>query len=89
MGQIAATYDLMPESADVPLDSIVKTIEGKLPAGVKLLETKIEPIAFGLKKIVVGVLIDDSKESVGTDLDNALMGLKGIENVECTSSTLL
>jgi len=89
MGRIAATYDLMPESTDVPLDDVVKTVKDVLPAGIELLETKIEPVAFGLKKVVIGVIIDDSKEGIGNALDEALQSIPGIENTECTSSTLL
>ncbi|MDR1690862.1 MAG: elongation factor 1-beta [Candidatus Methanoplasma sp.] len=89
MGQIVATYDLMPESTEVNLESIVGTISGVIPNGVQVLETKIEPVAFGLKKIVVGLSIDDSNESVGEELEAALSSIPGIENIECTSSTLL
>jgi len=89
MGEIAARYDLMPESTDVPLDDVLKVLPGIMPKGVKLIETKIEPVAFGLKKIVIGVIINDSIDSVGTDLEDALKAVGGIENVECTSSALL
>lgn len=89
MGQIAATYDLMPESIDVDLEDIVKRLPDVLPEGVKLLETRIEPVAFGLKKVIAGVLIDDSSESIGSDLENGLASIPGVENIECTSSTLL
>ncbi len=51
MGQIAAAYDLMPESTEVDLDNVIAQLSGVLPAGVKLLETKILPVAFGLMKI--------------------------------------
>jgi len=89
MGQIVAVYDLMPESTDVDLESIVGTIAGVVPKSVKVLETKILPVAFGLKKISAGFSIDDTDESVGSELENALTSLPGIENVECVSSTLL
>ena len=89
MGQIVAVYDLMPESTDVDLESTVKKIAGAVPKGVKVLEHKILPVAFGLKKINVGFSIDDTDESIGGDLEKALSSLPGIENVECISSTLL
>lgn len=89
MSDIVSTYDLMPESADIDIESIVGQVANVLPEGVKLLETKVEPIAFGLKKVVVGVQIDDSIENVSNDLDDALAGIDGVENVECTSSTVL
>ena len=89
MGEIVAGYDLMPESTDINLDAIIETLPGGLPAGVKLLETKIEPVAFGLMKINAGFLIDDSDEEAGSKLESALQSIEGIENVECVSSTVI
>ena len=89
MGRIAATYDLMPESTDVPLDPVIKALNGVVPKGVTIMETKIEPVAFGLKKVVVFFVIDDSDESIGGKLEDGLRSIKGIENVECTSNALL
>jgi translation elongation factor aEF-1 beta len=89
MGQIVATYDLMPESTEVNLENVVKSISGIIPAGVKMLETKIEPVAFGLKKVNAGFVIDDSDDSIGDKLEQALRSIAGIENVECVSNTVL
>ena len=89
MGQIVAVYDLMPESVDVNLESAVGTIAGVIPKGVQMLESKIVPVAFGLRKINVGFSIDDTDDSIGGDLEKALTSIPGIENVECVSSTLL
>jgi elongation factor 1-beta len=89
MGKIAATYDLMPESTDVPLDSVVNALKSVIPNGVTIIETKIEPVAFGLKKVVAGFIIDDSDESIGSKLEDGLRSIKGVENIECTSNALL
>ncbi len=89
MGQIAASYDLMPESTDVNLDAIIAKLSEILPEGVKLLESSIAPVAFGLMKVNAGFLIDDSDEEVGSKLENALGSLEGIENVECVSNTVV
>ncbi|MBR2255191.1 MAG: translation elongation factor EF-1beta [Candidatus Methanomethylophilaceae archaeon] len=89
MGQIVAAYDLMPESTDIDLDGVIASLPGILPAGVKLLETKILPVAFGLMKVNAGFQIDDSDEEVGSKLEEALRGIAGIDNIECTSSTVL
>ena len=96
MGQIAAAYDLMPESTEVDLDNVIAQLPGVLPAGVKLLETKIlpvafglMPVAFGLMKVNAGFLIDDSDEEVGGKLEDALRAIPGIENVECVSNTVV
>jgi len=89
MGQIVASYDLMPESTEINLDGVVAAIPKIVPNGVKVLETKIAPVAFGLKKVVVGFVIDDTDESIGGLLEKALGSIQGIENVECISSTVL
>ncbi len=89
MGQIAAAYDLMPESTEVNLDDVIAKLNSVVPEGVKILETEIKPVAFGLMKVYVGFLIDDSDEEVGGKLENALRSIEGIENVECVSNTVV
>jgi len=89
MGKIAASYDIMPESTDVPLDSVVEALKTKIPAGVSIIDTKIEPVAFGLKKVVAGFVIDDSDEMIGSKLEDAIRSIPGVENIECTSSAVL
>lgn len=87
MGQIVSAYDILPESTDIDLNVVIEAIPKVIPAGVKLLETKVQPVAFGLMKVNAGFLIDDSVETIGTDLENALTSIPGIQNVECVSST--
>ncbi len=87
MGQIVSSYDILPESTEIDLNVVIEAIPKVIPEGVKLLETKIQPLAFGLMKVNAGFLIDDSVETVGTDLENALTSIPGIQNVECVSST--
>ena len=89
MGQIAAAYDLMPESTEIDLDGVIAKLNGVIPEGVKILETSIKPVAFGLMKVNAGFLIDDTDEEVGSKLENGLRSIPGIENVECVSNTVV
>ncbi len=89
MGQIAAAYDLMPESTEVNLDEVIAKLGDVIPEGVKILETQIKPVAFGLMKVYAGFLIDDTDEEVGSKLENGLRSIAGIENVECVSNTVV
>ncbi|MDR0334328.1 MAG: translation elongation factor EF-1beta [Methanomassiliicoccaceae archaeon] len=89
MGRIVAQYDLMPESTDISLESVVDALGGIIPKGVTIIETKIQPVAFGLKKVVAGFVIDDSDDSIGGKLEDALRSIPGVENVECISTALL
>ncbi|MDD3232796.1 MAG: translation elongation factor EF-1beta [Candidatus Methanomethylophilus sp.] len=87
MGQIVSGYDLLPESTEIDLNVVIETIAKVLPAGVKLLETKIQPVAFGLMKVNAGFLIDDTSPTVGGDLEKALASIPGVQTVECVSTT--
>ena len=91
MGQIVAGYDLMPESTDVDLNAVIEQLPNVLPTGVELLkdDVKIAPVAFGLEKVVVAFIIDDSDETAGSKLEDALRNIEGIDNVECTQNTVL
>ena len=89
MGQIASTYDIMPESTDVDLQKVIAAIPGVIPAGVELKETSVKPVAFGLEKVVAFFVIDDSVEGVGEKLENGLGSIEGISDVENTDSTVL
>ncbi|MDR0198877.1 MAG: translation elongation factor EF-1beta [Methanomassiliicoccaceae archaeon] len=89
MGRIVAQYDIMPESADVPMDSVVAALNGVIPKGVEIIDAKIVPVAFGLKKVLAGFVIDDTVENVGSILEDGLLSIPGVENIECISSALL
>jgi len=89
MGKIATMYDLMPESTDVVLEDVIAALKGVVPKGVEIIETKIEPVAFGLKKVVAFFVVDDSVDGIGGALEDGLHSIPGVENVECTSSALL
>lgn len=87
MGQIVSQYDVLPEGTDIDLNTVIATIPKVIPQGVKLLETKILPVAFGLMKVNAGFVIDDSIETIGTDLEKALASIPGVQSVECVSTT--
>ena len=89
MGQIASTYDIMPESTDVDLQKVIATIPSVIPAGVELKETSIKPVAFGLEKVVAFMVIDDTDESIGGKLEDAMRGIPGISEIACVDSTNL
>ena len=60
MGEVALKYRLMPESPDSDTDSIVGDIPGVLPNDADLGAHEIQPFAFGLKAIVIVIMIDGS-----------------------------
>ncbi len=89
MGQIASTYDLMPESTEIDLNGVIETLGKVIPAGVEIKETSIKPVAFGLEKVVVFLVIDDTDEEIGGKLEEALQSIPGIGEVSNVDSTVL
>lgn len=89
MGQIASTYDLMPESTEVDLNGVIEALHKVVPAGVEIKETNIKPVAFGLEKVVAFLIIDDSDEEIGGKLEEALQSIPGIGEVSNVDSTVL
>ncbi len=70
----------MPESPDVDLEVIrVKALEIAEEAGsIGQMQTKIEPIAFGLKAVMVLAMY----EVEGSDFDGIAEKMSGIEGVQ-------
>lgn len=77
MGTALIKLKIMPSSPDVDLEIIKEATKNKIAsAGGEKSSFEEEPIAFGLKAIIVGFSLDESKE-----LEPIEESLKEIENV--------
>jgi elongation factor 1-beta len=78
MGGVVAIIRVMPESVDVDLEQLKKTIRINVPAVQDIAE---EPIAFGLKALKVAAVVGDNEG--GTEpLEQALSALDGVASAE-------
>lgn len=88
MGKILIIFKIFPEDPDE-----TEEIEGKIKEKVKSLgevrETRIEPIAFGLKIIKAAIVIPDKVEGVSDKIEAELKKIKGISNIEIEGMTLI
>ena len=82
MGNVAVTFKIMPESPDTDLEKIKKEISKK----IEIKDSKIEPVAFGLKSLRVLVVVPDKSIE---NIENEIRSVEGISEVEVESSTLL
>ena len=87
MVQIVAEYELFPGGTEADVEAIQSAVKNAVPEGVEVIESSIKPIAFGLKKVSIGLLIDDSDENIGTKIEDSLRSIEDVENVECVSMT--
>lgn len=83
MGDVAATIKIMPVSVETDLKELTKKLIAALPAGAEFGTSKEVPIAFGIKAIMMVVLVGDMEG--GTEkVEEALAAVEGVENVMVT-----
>ena len=82
MGMVAVEFKIMPESPETDLEKIKLEISKK----IKIQDSKIEPIAFGLKSLRILVIVPDKETG---DIEGKIREIKGVSDVEAGSATLL
>ncbi|MFH1521421.1 MAG: elongation factor 1-beta [archaeon] len=82
MATAGIQFKIMPESLDTDLEKLKTEIQKKVEtfeSGV-FEEAKEEPIAFGLKALIVTIALSEDEESDA--VENALGEIEGISSVE-------
>jgi elongation factor 1-beta len=82
MGDVAAKIKIMPQSIDTDLAELKEKLKAAIPAGADLHGDIIEePIAFGLKALIVTLIVDDQEG--GTEaVEEIFTQIPGVENVQ-------
>lgn len=82
MGNVLVSIKIMPTSAEIDLEVIVK----KIKENVQIQDYKIEEMAFGLKSLKILVITPDAG---GTDeIEGLINEIDGVESVEVEDVTL-
>ena len=85
MGDAGITIKIMPSSPEIDLDVILNNIKEKY----NIQDSKIEPVAFGLKSLTILIVIPD-KEGADTDpIQNYIQEVDGVESVEIINVSLV
>ena len=87
MGRVLAVFKIMPDDME-HYDEIKEAIQENIPEEAKLEEIREEPIAFGLKALVVGVSMDDTG-GILDKVEEALNKIPHVESVSFEGSTLI
>jgi elongation factor 1-beta len=88
MGQVAVLFRLMPKAVETDIAQIAKVLPERIPAGVKIRGMQVKDIAFGLRALLVSVVMDDTG-GVLTATEEALAHLPEVESVEVMEEGLL
>lgn len=82
MGNVIIALKIMPESPETNLENVRSEISKIL----KIQDSKIEPIAFGLKALKILVIVPDKETG---DIEGKIKEVKGVSGVETESVTLV
>lgn len=88
MGSVVMKIRVMPSDVDVNLDEVLEKIKGIQMEGVEVRDTAIQPIAFGLKAIVLMAVMPDA-EGIGDRYIEEIGKIDGVESVEIEDMELL
>ncbi|MDD2440407.1 MAG: elongation factor 1-beta [Methanosarcinaceae archaeon] len=82
MGEVAAKIKVMPADVETDLEALKKKLAAAVPEGSELYgEIQEEPIAFGLKALIVTVIVGDQEG--GTEaVEEAFAKVEGAESIQ-------
>lgn len=87
MSELIAVLKVMPTSPEVDLDALQKAVTTAIPDGIDLQKIDVQPIAFGLKALMVTVITeDDGTGRIDTLADEILPKVEDVESVQVTEA---
>jgi len=88
MGEVAVLFRLMPQGVESDLKSIADGVRTTLPGGVKIRGMQVKDIAYGLRALLVSVVMAD-QGGVLEATEKALSQVPHVESVEVLEEGLL
>lgn len=82
MGTVIVTYKVFPEDIVENFDSMKKQIEAKVPADSSVSGYGEEPVAFGLKALLVQVRFPEDKSGLVDEFETELSKIQGVSQVQ-------
>jgi elongation factor 1-beta len=82
MGSVIVTYKVFPEDIVESFDDLKKKIQGCLPEFVTVEGYGEEPIAFGLKALLVQMKFPEDKSGILDEFETQLGKIPGISQVQ-------
>ncbi|MCS3923222.1 elongation factor 1-beta [Methanosalsum natronophilum] len=81
MGKVAATIKIMPEGVETDLKELEENIKAAVPEGAEFYTAEEKPIAFGIKALMVVVMVGDLEG--GTEkVEDAFQKVPGVESIQ-------
>ncbi len=88
MGDVLVTYKIMPDGVDVDINKMKKDVEEKLNGVARINDFSEEPIAFGLKALIVRVIVKD-EGGITDKIESMLSEIENVQGVVVSEVTLV
>ncbi len=88
MGQVAVLFRVMPQATDTDMEALAKAVRASVPAGVTVRGFQIKDIAFGLRSLLVSVVMPDTG-GILESTEHALAKVPHVESIEVMEEGLL
>jgi elongation factor 1-beta len=88
MGQVAVLFRLMPQGVETDMKLVAEGVRTALPQGVQVRGMQVKDIAFGLKALLVSVVMADSG-GILEATEQAFAKVPHVESVEVMEEGLL
>jgi len=82
MGTVIVTYKVFPEDIVENFDALKKEIDGKLPKDSSISGYGEEPVAFGLKALLVQVRFPEDQTGLVDEFETEMGKIKGVSQVQ-------
>ena len=82
-------FEILPDDIETDLDEMMEVVK-KTIAPDGMVETyKIEPIAFGLKKVIARIMFKEPKEGGTQPMEDAIGAIELVQRVECSMVSII
>ena len=88
MGRVAVLFRLMPHGVETDMRAMGEAVRAALPSTATLRGLQIKDIAFGLKALLVSVVMND-EGGILDSVEQALAKIPHVESVEVMEEGLL
>ena len=88
MGEVAITFEVMPEGIEIDLNQMKTSIESNINNFCQIQSAEEKPIAFGLKALLMTVVVQD-EDGVMDMLETKIGDVDGVQNAKVVTLTKL
>jgi len=86
MGKVGLKIRVMPSGIDVDMEKLKEEITKTLPDYAQLVNAEIKPVAFGLKALILQIIMPDQSPD---ELIEKIKSIENVENVEVEDLSLI